>query len=84
MNEACTYVIFGATGNLSRVKLMPALYHLEVANKIPEGTQILACGRRPWNRETWIAEVREMLVAKVRGGLNEQVFAKFSNSITLF
>ncbi|OQW86249.1 MAG: hypothetical protein BWK78_10255, partial [Thiotrichaceae bacterium IS1] len=29
MTEACTYVIFGATGNLTRVKLMPALYHLE-------------------------------------------------------
>ena len=25
----CTFVIFGATGNLSRVKLLPALYHLE-------------------------------------------------------
>ena len=29
MSDACTYVIFGATGNLSRIKLMPALYHLE-------------------------------------------------------
>lgn len=84
MSEACTYVIFGATGNLSRVKLMPALYHLEVANKIPEGTQILACGRRPWDRETWVSEVREMLVAKARGGLNEQVFAKFQTRLHYF
>ncbi|HHH46151.1 MAG TPA: hypothetical protein ENK53_03965, partial [Thiotrichales bacterium] len=26
--EPCTFVIFGATGNLSINKLLPALYHL--------------------------------------------------------
>ena len=43
--DPCTYVIFGAMGNLSRVKLMSALYHLDVANGLPEGTRILAIGR---------------------------------------
>ena len=33
--DPCTYVIFGSTGNLSRIKLMPALYHLDVANQLP-------------------------------------------------
>ena len=33
-STACTYVIFGATGNLSRIKLMPALYQLEAADKL--------------------------------------------------
>ena len=27
MTEACTLIIFGATGNLAQVKLLPALYH---------------------------------------------------------
>ncbi|WP_411727161.1 hypothetical protein, partial [Methyloglobulus sp.] len=39
--EPCTYVIFGATGNLSHIKLMPALYHLDAANQLPEGTRII-------------------------------------------
>ncbi len=84
MTEACTYIIFGATGNLSRVKLMPALYHLEVAGRLPEGTFILATGRRPWDREQWIAEVREMLLAKARNGLQEAVFERFQQRLHYF
>jgi len=56
MTDPCTYVIFGATGNLSRVKLMPALYHLEAAGKLPQGTRILAMGRRPWDRDHCIEQ----------------------------
>lgn len=82
--EPCTYVIFGATGNLSRIKLMPALYHLEVAGRLPEGAMILATGRRPWNRDNWISEVREMLIAKARNGLNEDVFECFKKRLYYF
>jgi len=83
-HPACTYVIFGATGNLSRVKLMPALYHLEVAGRLPEGTVILATGRRAWNREKWIEEVRKMVADKARCGLNEEIFARFQARLHYF
>ncbi|MGZ5012336.1 MAG: hypothetical protein ACXV74_15400, partial [Methylobacter sp.] len=43
--EPCTYTIFGATGNLSRTKLMPALYRLDATNHLPKDTRILAIGR---------------------------------------
>jgi glucose-6-phosphate 1-dehydrogenase len=82
--QPCTYVIFGATGNLSRIKLMPALYHLEIAGRLPEGTLILATGRRPWNRDKWIAEVKDMLIAKARNGLNEKVFEHFKQRLHYF
>ncbi len=75
--EPCTYVIFGATGNLSRRKLMPALYHLECANRLPEGTVILALSRRDWDRNKWVAEVRVMIEAEARGGLDEGIFDRF-------
>jgi len=78
LNEACTYVIFGATGNLSRVKLMPALYHLEMKNRLPKGSKILAIGRRDWDNGQLIAEVREMIEAKARGGIDEALFKRFS------
>lgn len=81
LTEACTYVIFGATGNLSRVKLMPALYHLEVEHLLPEGSKILALGRREWDRAKWISEVRDMISEKARGGLNEEIFARFSERL---
>jgi glucose-6-phosphate 1-dehydrogenase len=79
--EPCTYVIFGATGNLSRIKLMPALYHLDAANYLPEGTRILAIGRRPWDQEKWLAEVRDMIQTKVKNDFDEKVFLKFSERL---
>ncbi|MCK5478442.1 MAG: glucose-6-phosphate dehydrogenase, partial [Methylococcales bacterium] len=75
--EACTYVIYGATGNLSRIKLMPALYHLDVENLLPEGSKIVALGRRDWDQKKWQSEVRDMLEAKARDGLDEIVFKRF-------
>lgn len=82
LNEACTYVIFGATGNLSRVKLMPALYHLEMENRLPKGSKILAVGRRDWDNGKLISEVREMIEIKARGGIDEQVFKRFSSRLS--
>jgi len=76
--EPCTYVIFGATGNLSRIKLMPALYHLDAANRLPEGTRILAVGRRAWDQEKWLAEVRLMIEAKAPADFDATVFQRFS------
>ena len=76
--EPCTYVIFGATGNLSRIKLMPALYHLDVANRLPEGTRIVAVGRRAWDLPTWLSEVEDMVKTKVKADFDPLVFKRFS------
>ncbi len=79
--ESCTYVIFGATGNLARLKLMPGFYHLDMENKLPEGTRIVAVGRRPWDREKWLAEVKAMLEEKFGGQLDEALFARFAERL---
>ena len=81
MAEPCTYVIFGATGNLSRIKLMPALYHLELANMLPKGARIVAIGRRPWDQAKWLAEVRDMLTETVGDGIDEAMFQRFSERL---
>jgi len=79
--EPCTYVIFGATGNLSRIKLMPALYHLDAANRLPEGTRIMAVGRRPWDQQKWLAEAREMIQHKAKNDFDEIIFQRFSERL---
>ncbi|MCG6868292.1 MAG: glucose-6-phosphate dehydrogenase [Gammaproteobacteria bacterium] len=84
MTNACTFVIFGATGNLARIKLIPALYHLDAAGLLHPDTRILASGRRPWDDAHWVGEVREMLRAKARGGLDEALFARFSGRLSYF
>lgn len=75
--DPCTYIIFGATGNLSSQKLMPSLYHLEADNRLPEGSRILAIGRSELNTQTWTKKLRDMISSKARGGLNEAVFERF-------
>ena len=84
MPNPCSYVIFGATGNLSRVKLMPALYHLEVAGKLTPETRIIAVGRRDWDTEFCRNEVREWVSAKAWDGLDEAVFERFSQRLRYF
>jgi len=76
MNEPCTFVIFGATGNLARNKLLPALYHLEEAGKLIDGMTIVGMGRRDYTRESWQDYVRELLESRARGKLDEAVFAR--------
>jgi len=73
----CTFVIFGATGNLSSNKLLPALYHLEAAARLTESLNIVAFARRPWSDDEWRAHMREVLADKVKGGLDTPVFERF-------
>lgn len=77
MLEPCTFVIFGATGNLAQNKLLPALYHLEMAGRLPERLPILGFGRREWSDEQWRDEVAAILAPKARKGLDNGVFARF-------
>lgn len=49
----CHFVIFGATGNLVSEKLLPALYALEEAHRLPDSLQLVALGRRNWTITEW-------------------------------
>lgn len=80
----CSIVIFGATGNLSRVKLMPALYQLELENRLPEGVTIIAFGRRPWDQQEWLAEVTRMFEAKYPKGYDQAAFERFCSKLQYF
>ncbi len=43
--DPCTMIIFGASGDLARRKLVPALYHLAVANLLDESFAVLGVAR---------------------------------------
>ncbi len=75
--EPCTLVIFGAGGNLSRIKLIPALFRLETANRLPEKMVILSSSLERWSHEEWLEEVAVMLRNKYPGGFDEQAFERF-------
>jgi glucose-6-phosphate 1-dehydrogenase len=45
--DPCIVVIFGASGDLTKRKLLPALYHLEQAGNLPESFAVVGVARRP-------------------------------------
>ncbi|TAN79900.1 MAG: glucose-6-phosphate dehydrogenase [Gallionella sp.] len=77
MLEPCTLVIFGAAGNLSRRKLIPSLFRLEMAGRLPEQMSILGCGIEQRQREEWIAEVDRMLMPLYPQGIDKPALERF-------
>ena len=79
--EPCTLVIFGAGGNLVRVKLIPSLFDLETANRLPQQMMILAVSRAVRSREQWIELVVAMLKEKYPQGYDQEAFERFSKRL---
>ena len=48
-------IIFGATGDLTSRKLLPAFAKLHSEKQIPENTKIIALGRRPYTNDSYLA-----------------------------
>ena len=84
MLEPCVFTIFGATGHLSRTKLLPALYHLEAEGRLPAGIAIVCVGRRPWNDESWRQEVGRWLAQRVGARLDAARLAAFLENVHYF
>lgn len=61
----CDFVIFGATGNLTTEKLLPALYQLEIAGKLHASLHFTAVARRPWSTAEWQAQIQKHLEIQV-------------------
>jgi glucose-6-phosphate 1-dehydrogenase len=59
--EPCSVVIFGASGDLTARKLIPALYHLSCGDSWPSPMRIIGVARRPKTDEAWRNELRQAL-----------------------
>jgi glucose-6-phosphate 1-dehydrogenase len=53
------FVIFGVTGDLTRRKLIPALYQLALADQLPDALHIIGFARRDWNEEKMREELKK-------------------------
>ncbi|MEO8737728.1 MAG: glucose-6-phosphate dehydrogenase [Edaphobacter sp.] len=66
--DPCIVVIFGASGDLTKRKLLPALYHLDQAGLLPSDIAVVGVARRPLE-ETFAADMKEGIIAG--GGVDE-------------
>jgi glucose-6-phosphate 1-dehydrogenase len=57
--DSCAVVIFGASGDLTRRKLIPALYNLAVSRSLPTGFAVVGVARRAKSNEQFRAEMKE-------------------------
>jgi glucose-6-phosphate 1-dehydrogenase len=55
----CAFVIFGASGDLTRRKLLPALYNLALDGALPRSFATLGVARRPKTDDSFRGEMRE-------------------------
>ena len=65
--EAGILVIFGASGDLTKRKLLPALFHLEQAGLLPKKFAIVGVARRPLGDE-FAADMRAGILCVWRRG----------------
>jgi glucose-6-phosphate 1-dehydrogenase len=57
--DSCAVVIFGASGDLTKRKLMPALYNLAVSRSLPSGFAVVGVARRTKSQDQFRAEMKE-------------------------
>lgn len=50
-NDRVAFVIFGVTGDLTKRKLLPALYELNRESRLPDKLEIIGFARRPWTND---------------------------------
>jgi len=65
-DEPCTIVIFGASGDLTSRKLIPALYHLYLDGQMPDSFRVVGFARRDKTDESWRTEMRDSLAVHSR------------------
>ena len=58
-SERIGFVIFGVTGDLTKRKLIPALYQLAVADQLPDELVIIGFARRSWDDEQMRSELKK-------------------------
>ncbi|MDP8568665.1 glucose-6-phosphate dehydrogenase [Methylophilus aquaticus] len=75
--DPCTLVLFGASGNLARVKLYPGLFRLDMLGRLPDDMKIVGVGRQLVDLEAWRADIKSMLDTKFKKGYDQKVFERF-------
>jgi glucose-6-phosphate 1-dehydrogenase len=61
-NEPCAFVIFGASGDLTRRKLIPALYNLACLDLLPPNFSVIGFAATPMDDESFRKEMRDWVM----------------------
>ena len=79
--EPCTVVIFGATGDLTHRKLIPALYNIAADGELPPDLAVVGFARRPKTDDEFRKELEEAARKHSRQTLRDDLWSNFAGSM---
>ena len=74
-------VIFGASGDLTQRKLIPALFNQSKKGRLPVGTRIVGYARRPYSHDEFRSLLREALGKFAPKAFDSAVWDKFAANL---
>ena len=74
-------IIFGVTGDLSRKKLMPAVYDLANRGLLPPGFGLVGFARRDWQNQDFERVVHDAIKQYARTRFDEEVWKQLARGI---
>jgi glucose-6-phosphate 1-dehydrogenase len=77
--DPCAIVIFGASGDLTARKLIPALYDLYLNEVLPTPFLIVGCARTQWTRHDFQGRIAEAI--KEAGNMDRSKWPAFATSL---
>jgi glucose-6-phosphate 1-dehydrogenase len=79
--DPCAIVVFGASGDLARRKIFPALYSLALRRLLPERVGIVGVARTEQTTKEWIAEMKQAVKDHARDELRADVWKDLSEGM---
>jgi len=79
--DPCSLVIFGASGDLTHRKLIPALYSLEYRGLLPENFAVVGVARTESSTEAWREKMREAVTEFGRDPMDKDVWERLASGM---
>ncbi len=76
-----SFVIFGASGDLTRRKLVPALFNQFCKGRLPAGVRVVGFARRPYTNDDFRALLREGVQQFAPHSFDSSVWAEFAGRL---
>src|SRR5437879_5219810 len=81
-DDSVAFVIFGASGDLTRRKLIPALYNLGCAELLPAGFAVIGFSVTPMDDDSFRAEMRQWVMNSPEAtAFRSDVWDRFSENL---
>jgi glucose-6-phosphate 1-dehydrogenase len=81
MPQPCNVVIFGASGDLTYRKLIPAIYNIAADGDLPAALSVVGFARREKTDEQFRKELEEAARKFSRQGVNDELWKSFANRV---